>query len=212
MCPFYYTPQEKFLSRAGIKPKTTSDQLFKTTGLPSSGDSESDEDQIGDDVEDPSVSFEINNSSFVDEEDSEDDSVEEVSHRLRTPSKTNKSASKKKSSMKLPTRSKASNIVSNKKRKQGNDVSGLDNALTALAKDTLRRNRLNDIGKNNVVNDIVILAEQFKRMSDALGSKIKAANACKDFEQFLDREEKRQLQQYKRANEKNLSSSDSSSE
>ena len=212
MCPFYYTPQEKFLSRAGIKPKTTSDQLFKTTGLPSSGDSESDEDQIGDDVEDPSVSFEINNSSFVDEEDSEDDSVEEVSHRLRTPSKTNKSASKKKSSMKLPTRSKASNIVSNKKRKQGNDVSGLDNALTALAKDTLCRNRLNDIGKNNVVNDIVILAEQFKRMSDALGSKIKAANACKDFEQFLDREEKRQLQQYKRANEKNLSSSDSSSE
>lgn len=212
MCPFYYTLQEKFLSRAGIKPKTTSDQLFKTTGLPSSGDSESDEDQIGDDVEDPSVSFEINNSSFVDEEDSEDDSVEEVSHRLRTPSKPTKSASKKKSSMKLPTRSKASNIVSNKKRKQGNDVSGLDNALTALAKDTLRRNRLNDIGKNNVVNDIVILAEQFKRMSDALGSKIKAANACKDFEQFLNREEKRQLQQYKRANEKNLSSSDSSSE
>ena len=102
-------------------------------------------------------------------------------------------------------RSKASNTVANKKRKQGNDdVSGLDNALAALAKDTLCRNRLNDIGKNNVVNDIVILAEQFKRMSDALGSKIKAANACKDFEQFLDREEKRQLQQYKRANEKIL--------
>ena len=106
--------------------------------------------------------------------------------------------------MKLPTQSKASNIVSNKKRKQGNDVSGLGNALSALAKDTLCRNRLNDIGKNNVVNDIVILAEQFKRMSDALGSKIKAGNACKDFEQFLNREEKRQLQQYKRANEKNL--------
>jgi hypothetical protein len=70
-----------------------------------------------------------------------------------------------------------------KKRKQGNDVgSGLDHALVALAKDTLCRNRLNDIGKNNVVNNIVILAEQFKRMSDALGSKIKAANSCKDFE------------------------------
>ncbi len=40
----------------------------------------SDEDQIGDGGEDPSVSFEINNSSFVDEEDSEDDSVEEVPH------------------------------------------------------------------------------------------------------------------------------------
>ena len=81
-----------------------------------------------------------------------------------------------------------------------------------LAKDTLCRNRLNDIGKNNVVNNIVILAEQFKRMSDALGSKIKAGNACKDFEQFLNREEKRQLQQYKRANEKNLIFSYDSSE
>ena len=91
-------------------------------------------------------------------------------------------------------------------------MSGPDNALAALAKDTLRRNRLNDIGKNNVVNDIVILAEQFKRMSDALGSKIKAAYACKDFEQFLDREEKSQLKQYKRANETNLSSFDSYSE
>ena len=188
--------------------------IFKTTGLPSSsGDSESDRGQLSDDSEDPSVSFDINNSSFVDEEVSEDDSVEEVSHRHRTPSKPTNSASKKKSSKKLPTRSKASNTVSNKKRKQGNDDgSGLDHAHAALAKDTLRRNRSNDIGKNNVVNNIVILAEQFKRMSDALGSKIKAANACKEFEQFLDREEKRQLQQYKRANEKDLSSSDSSSE
>ena len=83
-------------------------------------------------------------------------------------------------------------------------MSGLDNAVAALAKDTLCRNRLNDIGKNNVVNDIVILAEQFKRMSGALGSKIKAANAYKEFKQFLHRVEKRQLQRYKRANEKIL--------
>ena len=72
-------------------------------------------------------------------------------------------------------------------------MSGLDDAVAALAKDTLCRNRLNDIGKNRVVNNIVILAEQFKRMSDALGSKIKAANACKDFKQFIDWEEKRHL-------------------
>ncbi len=62
MCPFYYTLQEKFLSRAGLKPKTTSDQLFKTTGLLSSGDSDSESDQyqISDGGEDPSVSFETN--------------------------------------------------------------------------------------------------------------------------------------------------------
>ena len=49
-------------------------------------------------------------------------------------------------------------------------------------------------------------------MSDALGSKIKAANACMDFEQFLDREEKRQLQQYKKENENDLTFSDIYSE
>ena len=79
MCQFYYKLQEKFLSYAGIKPKTTSDQLFKTTGLSSSsGDSESEKDKISDGGADCSVSFEINTSSFVDKEESEHDSVEEV--------------------------------------------------------------------------------------------------------------------------------------
>jgi nucleosome binding factor SPN SPT16 subunit len=101
--------------------------LFKTTGLPSSSDSDSDSenehDQIGDGGEDPSVSFEINNSYFVDEEDPKDNSVVEVSHQVKTPSKPTKSASKKKSSSKLPPRSKASNTVANKKRKQGQNNS-----------------------------------------------------------------------------------------
>ena len=88
-------------------------------------------------------------------------------------------------------------------------MSSLDHALASLTKHTLHENRQNDIGKNTVVNNIVILAEQFKRMSDALGSQIKAANASKGFEQFLDREEQRQLQQYKKENEKDLISSDS---
>ena len=96
-----------------------------------------------------------------------------------------------------------------RRAKNNDDVSSLDHACAALAKHNLCRNRLNDIGKNNVVNNIVILAEQFKRMSDALDSKIKPANACMDFEQFLDREEKRQLQQYKKENQKDLSSSNS---
>ena len=67
------------MSHAGIKPKLTCDQLFKTTGLSSSsGDSESEKDKISDGGADCSVSFEINTSSFVDEEESEDDSMEEV--------------------------------------------------------------------------------------------------------------------------------------
>lgn len=41
ICPFYYTQQEKFLLRTWIKPKTTSDHLFKILWLSSSsGNSE----------------------------------------------------------------------------------------------------------------------------------------------------------------------------
>ena len=69
------------MSGTGIKTETTSDRFFKKTGSPSSsGDCESGRSQITDEGEEPYVSFEINNSSFVDEEESEDDSVEEDSH------------------------------------------------------------------------------------------------------------------------------------
>ena len=209
MCPFYYTLQEKFISRAGIKPKTTSDNLFKTTGLSShSDDSESEQDQIFDGDEGPCDLYDTNNNS-----ESEDYIVDDMPQQNKTPSKPTHNASKKTSSKKLPSRSKAFNTVSNKKSKRNNDgMSSLDHALASLAKHTLNKQMLNEKGKNNAVNNMVILAEQFKRMSDALGSKIKAANACMDFEQFLDREEKRQLQQYKKENEKDLSFSDIYSE
>ena len=61
--------QEKFLSCTGIKPKTTSDNLFKTTGLSSSSDdSESEQDKIFDGDEEPCVTYEINNNSSESED------------------------------------------------------------------------------------------------------------------------------------------------
>ena len=52
----------------------------------------------------------------------------------------------------------------------------------------------------DVVGETVLRAKQFREMSDALGSKIKAASHCPTFIQFLDVAEKQELEQYKKDN------------
>jgi len=61
------------------------------------------------------------------------------------------------------------------------------------------------------VDKIVHLMESSKSAREAMGCPIKAANACSDFEQFLNQKEKKQLQKYRREMEAPLSS-DSSQE
>jgi hypothetical protein len=57
----------------------------------------------------------------------------------------------------------------------------------------------------------VVLAEHFRRMSDALGSSVKAAYNCEDFVRFLDKKERKELKRYKKemATENDSSSSES---
>ena len=58
---------------------------------------------------------------------------------------------------------------------------------------------LGKLSKNMDKTDVelqVELATQFKSMSDALGSRIKAAYSVDKFRQFLDRDEKRELKSY----------------
>lgn len=83
---------------------------------------------------------------------------------------------------------------SSKKAKNGkaNDGDTFEAVMIALAKDTLTRHR----SKESEASKIVALAEDFKKLSDALGSKIKAAYACSEFVQFLDKNEKRELKRY----------------
>ena len=61
--------------------------------------------------------------------------------------------------------------------------------------------------KANNVAQKVELAEQMKRMSDALGSKIKAAYLCKEFEVLLDKKEKEELEEYAAEQEQEQSDS-----
>lgn len=136
--------EEAFVSRAGIKATSTSDELFGT-------------------------SF-----SDVDEEE-----VDEYDEGYKTPAKR-------------PSANKSKSKSSKKKAKVTEGSDSFEAAMTELIKDTLIRNR----SQNTTTARAVALAEEFKRMSDALGSRIKAAYACKSFVQFLDKEEKRALKDY----------------
>jgi hypothetical protein len=74
------------------------------------------------------------------------------------------------------------------------EIDGFNAFMLALAKD-----RLADSKKGASHTACAVeLAEQFHRMSDALGSTVKAAYNCEDLVQFLDKSERVELKKYKR--------------
>jgi hypothetical protein len=77
---------------------------------------------------------------------------------------------------------------------------------------TLAKDRIEDRKKAVLKTaNTVLLAEQFRRMSNALGSSVKAAYSCEDFVRFLDKKERKELRKYKKEMESvnNMSRSDS---
>lgn len=164
--------KDVFISRAGIAPKTTSDDLFADS---SDSEKENDEDSLFGDVEE----------SFSDDED--------FATPAKKKSRTSSTTPRKSTSKKTPKKS----CKAGSKKATGTSASGdaFDLAITALVRDTLRRNKMRDeLGK---AERIAALAEQFKRTTDALGSRIEAAYHCAEFEQFLTAEEKPQFAEYK---------------
>ena len=64
---------------------------------------------------------------------------------------------------------------------------------------TLAKDRLEDRKKTlSKTATTVLLEEQLRRMSDALGSTVKAAYNCEDFVRFLDKKEMNELKKYKK--------------
>ncbi len=64
---------------------------------------------------------------------------------------------------------------------------------------TLAKDRLEDRKKTlSKTATTVLLAEQFRRMSDTPGSTVKAAYNCEDFVRFLDKKEMKELKKYKK--------------
>eukprot|EP00956_Cyclotella_meneghiniana_P045811 scaffold385712_cov106-Cyclotella_meneghiniana.AAC.1 len=88
-----------------------------------------------------------------------------------------------------------SSVKKNKKKKGG----GTAPAHSSVDRQLLRY--LDKLDKSvdkekSAVEKHVELAAQFKSMKDSLGGPIKAAYAMKEFEQFLDRDERRELKRY----------------
>ena len=166
-CQYYYDLEDKFTSRSGIAPKAFSKDI---------GDwlvhSDSEECVVADGADE----------IF-------DDGADDLS--TPTPAKKRKSSE---ASGKKPLRSKVTSLVSNTNKKRRNKSSGGDNEMEYLLKQAIKQ-KLKEPREDNV-SKTLRLAEQFKAMTLALDSKVKAANACPEFVQFLDPQEKADLIEY----------------
>lgn len=179
ICPYYYELEEKFTCRACIQPMSTSADLFarhrETLQV------HLDEDEYDDDEDEDC--FSVNNDSFS-VSDGGDNQTPGVDNQTPEPTKTKKRSES--SSTKKKGKTKAAKKVST-------ETDGFNAFMLTLAKDRLE-DRKNTSSKTATT---VVLAEQFRRMSDALGSTVKAAHNCEDFIRFLDKKEMKELKKYK---------------
>ena len=185
-----------FVARAGIKPKCNSSELGLCS---SSSESEVDIDDNANAAKGGSdILGKSDDNDFLYEVEKDGSSVTPppVSRKKSsTEADTSKSIS---SSKKRRPRSKISSKVSQKPKKtkpngDSNEVSSVDGMLKQLLQHKLAPKPA------DAVSIIVRLAEQFKKVSVALGSNIKAANACGEFVQFLDANELDELEAYKQS-------------
>jgi hypothetical protein len=90
------------------------------------------------------------------------------------------------------------------------EMDGLNALLMTIAKKKsaeLAATENNKTGDN--VGKMVLLMTNWKSAREAMGCPIKAAYSCPEFEQFLDRKERKQLRRYRRNMEDPLSSDSS---
>jgi hypothetical protein len=80
--------------------------------------------------------------------------------------------------------------------------------IASLCKTAMEKNNR----QNTELVQKVELAENFKKMSDAMGSKIKASYQCKEFVVLLDKKEKKELKIYTKEQEEDSSKDGSDSE
>ena len=84
----------------------------------------------------------------------------------------------------------------------------VDYMIASLCKTAMEKNNR----QNTELVQKVELAENFKKMSDAMGSKIKASYQCKEFVVLLDKKEKKELKIYTKEQEEDSSKDGSDSE
>lgn len=123
-------------------------------------------------------------------------SSDESDAELVAVTPANKSSAKRASSAAAKSSGSSSSSGKNTrktpKRKTRISEDDFETAMVSFLKDVSSRNR----AQVTVASKTVALAEDFKRMADALGSRIKAAYACDAFVQFLDKSERKELKYY----------------
>jgi len=160
--------EDKFICRAGIKPKITSYEIFS--------DSSSDDEGGGDQL--------MKKGDENCDEDISDDGASINNNTLRDKAKRPKSISRSSSAKK-------------KKSTSAGRDKDLESSISNLIHATLKRTKDIDQQKRNNGADIAALSSNFKQTADALGSRVQAALAFDKFEVFLSKEEKRELKELK---------------
>ncbi len=160
ICPYYYELEEKFTCRACIQPMSTSADLF-ARHRESVQVNTDDDNKCDNDLEDDGFSV-INDSFSTSEGGANNQTTEPMPTKAK---KRSEPASTKKKG-----KTKAAKKVST-------EIDGFNAFMLTLAKDRLEE-RKNSCSKTATT---VVLAEHFRRMSDALGSSVKAAYNCEDF-------------------------------
>jgi hypothetical protein len=170
-CKYYYDLEEKFISRAGICPKITSGNLFD-----------------GNNTLEMDVLEESDNNNFGAGNDVEgqcegEDGLDTTAAGIEPCTTATATKYRKKP---------ASSNTSKGKSKRAKSSVSTDNVhymIASLCKTAMEKNNR----QNTELVQKVELAENFKKMSEALGSKIKAAYQCKEFVVLLYKKEKKEL-------------------
>jgi hypothetical protein len=99
---------------------------------------------------------------------------------------------------KKPAASNKSSKGKSKRAKSSVSTNNVDYMIASLCKIAMEKNNR----QNTKLVQKVELAENYEKMSDALGSKIKAAYQCKEFVVLLDKKEKMELKIYAKSRRK----------
>lgn len=193
MCPYYFHLEDKFLARAGIKPSATSEELFDC-----SFDDDFCPDSTLDDVDD--VDSEC--SARIGDLNQKQSAAGMGEAENANSAATTVANSSKKKKQRTPTKRIAGRVPA--------EMDGLNALLMTIAKKKsaeLAATENNKTGDN--VGKMVSLMTNWKSAREAMGCPIKAAYSCPEFEQFLDRKERKQLRRYRRNMEDPLSSDSS---
>lgn len=211
-CPFYYDLKDVFCARSGVCPKVTSKDLYDEDVAFEAGSVGS----LAGDDDDRSLSVSVLGATSSDEDlDAASSTDPPAAAKAKQPTaasarkltaqasgknlpsaKKNSSAKHSGSSTKKSLRSRGGHKKQKKSRNSSDDDDG-PSALERVATHWMYTRMKREEKTKSAAASIAELSTLFKTTADNLGSRVKAAFQCPDFERFLELEECAELKQYR---------------